>query len=97
MEENNKTKKSPVTFREVISDWGVGCFFGFYIAYTILGRDVVKADLIDAFGVRFFAVTKGGVLLASIGSTIIGGYRLFKIFLRLKKTIKIVDISNDEK
>lgn len=88
MEEN---KKPPVTLREIIVNRAIGSFFGFYLAYLWLGTDSAKADIVDAFGIRFFAVTKALVLLASMGSGVFGGLRLFKIIMKLKKTIRFVD------
>lgn len=95
--EENKIKKLPVTWRDVVADWGVGSFFGFYIVYHWLGTDDAKADIVAAFGVQFFAMTKAGVLLASMFFGVLGGYRLFKILMRVKKTIRFIDTDEDIK
>lgn len=88
MEEN---KKPPVTLREVVVNKFIGAFFGLYMAYMWLGTDGAKTDIVAAFGVRFFAITKAVILLASMGAAIGGGRKLFLMLLKLRKTIRFVD------
>lgn len=97
MEEVNvKKKQPPVTLKEIVTDTAIGSFFGFYMVYLWLGTDSSKADISSAFGIKFFAITKALILLASMFCAVLGGYRLFKILVRLKKSVKFIDI-DDEK
>ena len=89
-------KKPNVTLKDLISDTAINSFFGFYLVYIWLGTDSSKTDLSNAFGIEFFAITKALVLLASMFCGILGGYRLFKILIKLKKSVKFIDVSEDE-
>lgn len=91
-----ESKKRPVTLREIIVNRAIGSFFGFYVAYMWLGTDGAKADIVAAFGIRFFAVTKALVLLAAMGSGVFGGLKLVMILIKLKKTIRIVDLDGSD-
>ncbi|WP_298845517.1 hypothetical protein [uncultured Clostridium sp.] len=95
MEEVNEKLKPPVTLREVVTDWAINSFFGFYMVYWWLGTESSKLDITTAFGIKFFAITKAMILLISMGCAILGGYRLFKILIRLKKSVKFIDIGDD--
>lgn len=94
--EENRIEKKPVSVRDSIVNWGIAAFFGFYMTYLWLSTDDAKGTLIAAFGAEFFAITKATVLLMSMGCAILGGYRLFKILMKLKKSIKFIDVSEEE-
>ncbi len=88
MEEN---KKPPVTLREVVVNKFIGAFFGLYMVYMWMGTDGAKTDIVAAFGVRFFTITKAVILMASMVSAIGGGRKLFLMLLKLRRTIRFVD------
>lgn len=92
MEEIKEVNKPALTIWELFSNWVIARFFGVCIAYFILDVERVKLDLVDAFGIRFFAIVKGAVLLASILFGILGGQRLAKELYRFKRMIKFVDV-----
>lgn len=91
MEEKNANQKPPVTIREIITDYAISGFFGTYMVYIWLGTDSSKADISAAFGVPVYAVIKALILLLSMTMALLGGYRLFKILIKLKKSVKFID------
>jgi hypothetical protein len=97
MEEENVNKKSPVTLREIITDRAIASFFGLYMVYLWMGTENSKVDIVAAFGIKFFAILKAVILMASMLCGVLGGRKLFKILYKLKRSVKFIDTDDDEK
>lgn len=85
------------TLREAVVDLAIGAFFGFYGAYWWLSSEDAKQTLVDGFGIKFFAITKAVILLASIASGVLGGYRLFRILWKYRGSFKFVPPPEEKK
>jgi len=87
--------KQKVALGDMIANWAVGRFVGFYFVYRWLGTDEARVTLVEASNIKYFAVFKAVILLCAMGSAVLCGVKIISIAASLRKTIKIVDIDED--
>ena len=96
MKEPNTTPLKPKTkLADLIANWAVGRFVGFYFVYKWLGNDEAKATIVDASNIQYFAVFKAVILMCAMGCAILAGIKIIEVARRLQQTVRIVDIEDD--